>query len=486
VDRLLVRERLRLLGLLGVLLTMAVAGTALFSLAQVSQANQALGEVTQAQRFHQDADMMHDALRADVAHAVASGSEHGDIALAGVRRETRDHARRFRADIRKARALDLPVELTRVLVNLHPQQERYILAAEQIVGAVLRGSTPTPAARAAFEAAFHRLAQTQQDATGRIARTATRTQRAADLEQVLARRRVAASSGGALAGWLIMLVILRRSVGHLHAALTRESEQRAAADLLQRSLLPHRLPELPGAALAACSLPGESGLRVGGDWYDLIELPTGEVGLVIGDVVGHGLPAATVMGQLRNALRAYALEDPSPASVLARVNRASDLLDVAEMATCLYAVWEPSTLRLRWANAGHMPPLLAAGGGGRRLLSAEPGPPLGAAPTAEYQDHELRLEPGDALVLYTDGLVERRGAAIDEGLAVLEALPGPYPDAASLLDAVLATLPAGGVPGADDVTVLLLRTERETHATGPKASASAARNETGPRAVSGR
>jgi serine phosphatase RsbU (regulator of sigma subunit) len=482
----LVRERLRLLSLLGVLLTMAVAGTALFSLAQVSEINHAISEIGQAQRYHQDADMMHDALRGDVGHALELSSGVSDIPRAQVRRETGQHASRFRADLTDVRELDIPVGLTRALVRLHPAQERYIVAAEQIVRSVLRGSSPPPSARARFEESFHGLVLAQQDITRRIVSTAARTQRAADREQVLARRRVAVSSAGALAGWLIMLVLLRRSTGHLHAALTRESEQRAAADLLQRSLLPQRLPVVPGAQLAARSLPGESGLRVGGDWYDVIGLPTGEVGLVIGDVVGHGLPAATVMGQLRNALRAYALEDTSPAGVLERVNRASDLLDVAEMATCLYAVWEPRTLRLRWANAGHMPPLLSTAAGAGRLLCAEPGPPLGAAPTAGYQDHELRLEPGDTLVLYTDGLVERRGASIDQGLAALEALPGGYADAETLCNALLDRLLTRASPGTDDVTVLLLRTEDETHATPAPASPAAVRNERGPVAVAGR
>ncbi|MGH3316157.1 MAG: PP2C family protein-serine/threonine phosphatase, partial [Nocardioidaceae bacterium] len=185
--------------------------------------------------------------------------------------------------------------------------------------------------------------------------------------------------------------------------------------------------------------------------------PGGEIGLVVGDVVGHDLPAATAMGQLRNTLRAYALENASPAAVLERVNRAADMLQVADMATCVYAVLDPKNLTVRWASAGHLPPLVTSPSGGGRLLRAEPGPPLGVLPDARFHDERLRLQRGEALVLYTDGLVERRGEPIDTGLAALEEAPRPQPGPQAMCDELLHALLGDAVPG-DDVTLLLLQT----------------------------
>jgi len=261
----------------------------------------------------------------------------------------------------------------------------------------------------------------------------------------------------AFGGWLAALVWLNRSVGGLHGALLREAEQRSAATLLQRSLLPTELPSAPGVRIAAASQPGQSGNRVGGDWYDVIRLPSGHLGLVIGDVVGHDLPAAARMGQLRNALRAYAVEADSPATVLCRLNRAAYLLDVADLATCLYADVDPATPAVRWASAGHLPPLVAARTGEGRLLTGEPGPPLGVVSSAEYADHELRLDPGGTLVLYTDGLVERPGEPIDTGLTALASATTAQPTPEALRDHLMTSL-LGPTPRAgDDVTMLLIQ-----------------------------
>jgi serine phosphatase RsbU (regulator of sigma subunit) len=190
---------------------------------------------------------------------------------------------------------------------------------------------------------------------------------------------------------------------------------------------------------------------------------------VMGDVLGHDLTAASAMGQLRNALRAYALDDASPASVLSRLNRAVDLLDVVELATCLYAVLDPQTLRVTWASAGHLPPLVASREGQGRIVEADPGPPLGVMPTGHYADHDLALHRGESLALYTDGLVERRGASIDAGLTHLAAMRGAYASADDMAERLMAAM-LGTQPHDDDVTVLVVRalaeSRREDHAAG--------------------
>lgn len=458
MDRPPVPGRLLLLALLGVLLIFSVAGTALVGLADVSGINRELGEVSRAQRHHQDADMMHDALRADVARAEQAASGRAGVSAQAVRRETKTHAMQFRRNLRIIASLQLPPALDGALRELRPAQESYVAGAERMVRRALLGQEAAHAVRADYERAFGVLARAQSAVTDRLATTSAQTERVAVEQETAAERMVVLASLVALTGWLALTIWLYRSVVRLRAALAREGEQRSAANLLQRSLLPRQLPAVPGAELAARSLPGQSGYRVGGDWYDVISLPTGEVGLVVGDVVGHDLKAATTMGQLRNTLRVCALDDPSPAKVLTRVNRAAALLEVVELATCLYAVLDPATLRVRWSSAGHPAPLVSSGAGVGRLVESDPGPPLGATAPAEYLDHELTLAAGDALALYTDGLVERRGQCIDTGLADLAAVRGPHPSADVMCDRLMAAL-LGDLGHSDDVTLLVLQTQ---------------------------
>ncbi|MEA2589012.1 MAG: hypothetical protein QOH66_1939, partial [Actinomycetota bacterium] len=159
----------------------------------------------------------------------------------------------------------------------------------------------------------------------------------------------------------------RRRVERAEAAIAereralRQTQQ--IAETLQRSLLPERLPEIPGMGIAARYLPGSDGLEVGGDWYDVVPIPSGAIGLVIGDVVGRGLRAAATMGQLRTALRAYALEDSSPGRVIDRLGGLAKVLPEAEMTTLVYAVYEPEAGMLSYMCAGHPPPLLVHPGG---------------------------------------------------------------------------------------------------------------------------
>jgi len=193
---------------------------------------------------------------------------------------------------------------------------------------------------------------------------------------------------------------------------------RAATVALQRSLLPPRPPTVPGLDVAARYVPGAE-VGVGGDWYDLFVLPSGLIGIAIGDVAGSGLHAAVVMGRIRSALRAYALETADPADVLTRLDRKVQLFEPGAMATAVYAVLDPATGRLTMSSAGHLPPLLALRAERPQPLSIPPDLPLGAYPGASRRNTEGRLPTGACLFLYTDGLVERRDASIAAGIGVL-------------------------------------------------------------------
>jgi serine phosphatase RsbU (regulator of sigma subunit) len=196
---------------------------------------------------------------------------------------------------------------------------------------------------------------------------------------------------------------------------SRAQREHQIAQTLQLSLLPDRLPEIPGVALAARYVPATSDVQVGGDWYDVVQLPGGLIGLAIGDVAGHGLQAAATMGQMRMALRAYALQDPSPVAVMRGLHQLVGQLPMSEMATLNYLIFDPATRQLQFANAGH-PPALMIGNGTPRYLGDALGPPVGV--TSDYQLAEAsdELPAGATLLLYTDGLVERRGVSIQAGL----------------------------------------------------------------------
>ena len=228
------------------------------------------------------------------------------------------------------------------------------------------------------------------------------------------------------------------------------------AETLQRSLLPDRLPELPEAALAGQYLPG-AGATVGGDWYDVITLPDGEVALVMGDVVGRGVRAASVMGQLRSACRIYAAQGQGPAEVVGCLNEFAHDLGAGEMATLVYLALDPASGRGRFVGAGHPPPLVRNSGGSTTYLDVEAQLPLGAVRRVTYVEHPVELEPGATVVLYTDGLVERRDASLDEGLARLATAVAAAPDdPGGCCDFVLQAL-LGGRRAGDDVALLALQ-----------------------------
>lgn len=231
--------------------------------------------------------------------------------------------------------------------------------------------------------------------------------------------------------------------------------QRSAAETLQRSLLPAGLPSLPGLRTAARYQPAAPGTEVGGDWYDVIELPDGSVAVVVGDVVGRGIRAAGIMGQLCHAVRAYALEDASPGAVLDRLNRFLLAIGTDEqMATVVVATFDPGNRTLRMANAGHPPPVRLLADGTAAFLEYDSGPPIGALPGTTYSEQKVQLDSGTRLLLYTDGLVEDRKMTLSEGLERLRlaAMEGPA-GVEDFCDYVLERL-AQGRSLQDDIAVL--------------------------------
>jgi phosphoserine phosphatase RsbU/P len=231
--------------------------------------------------------------------------------------------------------------------------------------------------------------------------------------------------------------------------------ERAATSALQRSLLPGRLPTLSEMEFAARYVPGAS-TGVGGDWYDVFELPGGRVGIAIGDVAGHGLTAAVVMGRVRSALRAYALDTADPGDVLSRLDRQASHFEHGMMVTIGYAVVDPSLGQLRLSLAGHLPPIMAAPDWPAQFADVPVGPPIGFGLATGYRHAgAVELEPGGVIVFYTDGLVERRDKPLDDGLELLrQTIVAGAPEAvcARVMKAMVGTHPAQ-----DDIALLVVR-----------------------------
>jgi anti-sigma regulatory factor (Ser/Thr protein kinase)/putative methionine-R-sulfoxide reductase with GAF domain len=237
----------------------------------------------------------------------------------------------------------------------------------------------------------------------------------------------------------------------LFEALDQEHRNAVA---LQRSLLPERLPDVAGLDVAARYLPSLD--EVGGDWYDVIELPGSLIGLAIGDVAGHGVRAAALMGQLRTGLRAYALEGQPPGETLKRLDRLLQSISGRGMATAAYGLFSLETGSLRIASAGHPPPVLVSATGEASLIELAAAPPLGTLPYPTHQELEMSLGPGETILMYTDGLIERRGEALTAGLERLRAAAGGAASAEEICQRVIdALVPALGSP--DDIAVVALR-----------------------------
>jgi PAS domain S-box-containing protein len=235
------------------------------------------------------------------------------------------------------------------------------------------------------------------------------------------------------------------------------SRERRAALTLQRSLLPRAVPPLPSGTCAVRYLPGAAGAEVGGDWYDVIPVSGERVVVVVGDVMGRGVGAAAVMGQLRSAVRAYALDDHEPAEVLHRVDRMVTTLDDPALTTCIVVRYDPARGEAVFATAGHLPPLLLRPDGTSSYLDSDPGMPLGVG-GAEFIQRTATIEPGSRLVLYTDGLVEDPNSSVDEGLDRLRtaatAAPPEGLGAEAFADAVLNAMRPGQVHD-DDIALLV-------------------------------
>lgn len=211
------------------------------------------------------------------------------------------------------------------------------------------------------------------------------------------------------------------------------------------------MPDLDGLTVTARYRAG-GGADVGGDWYDVLDLPDAGVALVVGDVAGHGVTAATTMGQLQHALRAYALETDSPAGILQRLNRLTQWALPGEVATAIVVVLDSSCERARIASAGHLPPL-RIDAGEATYVDLDNGPALGVTPDPVYAEVEQTMENA-TMLLFTDGLIERRGESIDVGMSRLAACTTAA-EGDALLDHLLDEVPDPG--GNDDLAVVAVR-----------------------------
>ncbi|MFF5129514.1 SpoIIE family protein phosphatase [Streptomyces syringium] len=258
-----------------------------------------------------------------------------------------------------------------------------------------------------------------------------------------------------------LFIALGSSLAQSLARAMLFDQEHDLAEGLQQAMLPRRIPDVPGAQIAVRYRSARMGRDIGGDWYDVIPLPGGRVGAVIGDVQGHDTHAAAVMGQLRIVLRAYATEGHAPATVMARASSFLHELDTDRFATCSYVEADPSTGMLQLVRAGHIDPLLRHPDGTCRRLPLAGGLPLGLSAEfgrLDYPVTTVELDPGETLLLFTDGLVEQPGADLDDGMQILSGIvrDGPY-DLQALADKLCDVVEDR--VGEDDMAILLLRRE---------------------------
>ena len=250
--------------------------------------------------------------------------------------------------------------------------------------------------------------------------------------------------------------LARRAALAIDNAMLFRREHEAAVTL-QRSLLPESLPELDGVEFAARYEPAAPGLQVGGDWYEVVPLDDGTVGVSIGDIAGHGINAASIMGRVRPALRAYVTDGHSPAEAMERLDRLMRESDEPQMTTVFHIHFDPADGSIEYVRAGHPPGLLRLPDGRVEMLAGEGTPPLGVLEDVEYRTHKAMVPPGSLLLLYTDGLIERRDDDVDAGL---ERLRTAFAEAPSGAEECLRWLgerfSADEIP--DDVAMLAMAT----------------------------
>lgn len=247
------------------------------------------------------------------------------------------------------------------------------------------------------------------------------------------------------------------------AILARQlAMESAAASLLERGLQPGRLPRVPGIQLAARYVTAENRL-IGGDWYDAFTVPSGQLWLIVGDVAGHGLNAAVVMGRVKSAVRAYALQCGTPHEALEYADREVQHFEAGAMITIICAVSSPPHDHFEICSAGHPPPVIANPGRPTEFVHLSPAPPLGALPDVERTSSSVRMEDGTTLVLYTDGLVETHDEPINEGLEKLRAAVRAD-NPAIVCQTVMHNL-IGNHAAIDDIAVLAARRTRSSPAT---------------------
>ncbi len=261
----------------------------------------------------------------------------------------------------------------------------------------------------------------------------------------------------------VRLVQRRRSAellaGRLEVAVDENqhlyAEQRTIAQTLQHALLPEEMPRLQGAEASARYEPGERGIDIGGDWYDVIPLESDRMLVVVGDVSGHGLRAAATMASLRYAIRAYAAENDTPERILAKLSRLLNVKVGGQLATVLCAVIDVPARRITLASAGHLPPLMISGGNGR-YLDCGVGLPIGVESDATYTSSTISVPANATLLAFTDGLVERRGESLDNGLDRLRtAASRNHSGLGDLLGRILTDLRTG--PSEDDTAIVGVR-----------------------------
>ena len=282
------------------------------------------------------------------------------------------------------------------------------------------------------------------------------------LATIVAAHEVGPFAGRSLLERMVMLQSFNATIVFmsllLAAAVSHRADvaaaQRKAVETLQRSLLPDRIPDVPGLEVATRYIPASEHIELGGDWYDVFALEKGRYGFVIGDVAGHGIIAAAIMGKIRMALRAYAFDGGSCGEVLGRVNALLRDVQDGATATVWYARYNPRDRTLEYANAGHVPPLLSETQGVvPQYLTEVHGPPLGAIAGMQYLQSQRVLDAGSTLLLYTDGLIERRSVSIDDGLSALRTHSSfNGTDLQVTCDTILHTL--GAESAEDDVAVL--------------------------------